>query len=208
MLAAEDQIKEAQEYYRAKLSLADLLGVNKKQKESFEKKRAKATKTALEIQTAKYVSAYLSASGGRAEIRVKATKQVDALPVYGALAAALKVKGLKTLEIVEAYGKETVKDLKRLNRNIVTLKGGASIGKLAVDFGYPSEGALIEALTAAPKRQDAIDARAKEILAEAEQGILDSLKQQELFPGEEALHNDASLQFLIAEMELLETKLD
>lgn len=83
-----------------------------------------------------------------------------------------------------------------------------TLPELAAANEYESPDALLADIQKAGRRSAAITARAKELLKTKEQEILEDIQKQELIPGEEAVHNDATLTYLIAEAEVLGEKLD
>lgn len=80
--------------------------------------------------------------------------------------------------------------------------------EVALEFGYDSPDAAVRALVEAKPRKDAIRDRVSEILAEKEAKFLADINQREQTAGDEAIHSDASLEYLIAEHQVLSEKVE
>ena len=206
LLAAEKDIEEVQDYYEARKALIDLLPTTAKQKNVLIDMQVKAKKSAIDIQTTKYMKAYLDAVGGKAAIIEEAAKIIDNDPVYKAIADITSTGGyLSYSSIKEGYGKNLAEELKA--KNFTRVKGKTSLAEMSAKYDFGSEQELMNNLLEADSRAEAIKDKASEILATREQEIRTELDKQENVPGEEAYHNDAQLAFLIAETNILATKI-
>lgn len=299
LLASQNEVDEAQQFYRAKKSLMDLMPVTPEQRAKVTAAKNESDEAALAKAVKERLGVYLRVQGGKAAIREQATKDIDALPVYKAIKSGIDQNGIDA-EIFKAnYGEAALK-LVRLNHpNFartkakakkgrtyyaeVLARGGISpdsmgeierkyfkehglfglfrkdgrglddlaaslmdegllqvpddknpddhlkallegkksipdsepfvpedavtLGELAVENDFRSEQDLAQSVIKADRRSRAITKRAKELLAAKEADLLKDLKSEERVPGEEAIHNDKSLTFLITEAELLADKI-
>lgn len=211
ILASETEIDEAKQFYAAKKSLVDLIPVTPEQRKKHTDAKKLSDDAALEKAVKQRLNLYLRLQGGKQAIREQATKEVDAMPVYQAIKAGVDASGLD-LDIIRARYGEVAADTLRNNHEGLLKKQKLvkdkpakiiTIEQLAADHGFESPDALMEAMTKAARRSQAVTNRAREILQNREQELLQDLKGEEKIPGEEALHNDKSLAFLITEAAIL-----
>ena len=207
LLASEEEIREVQDYYKAKTDLVNLVPLTQKQKDKLSSKKEKAASVLLEEQVKQHMTAYLKAVGGKQVLAAEAEKQINADPVYNAIDTAVAVGGINLQGLKESFGQATINELKK-HTNLVKKKGKASLGELAAKYDFPSEEALLDALLRAERKTDAVKNRLAELLAKRETEITEELRREEAVPGEEAIHNDAQLSFLIAEAEVLSEKIE
>lgn len=301
VLASENEIEEAKQFYRAKKSLVDLIPVTKAQRQKVLKAKDASDEEALRKTVKERLNIYLRLQGGKAAIREQAEKEIDSTPVYQAIKEAVDKGGLDAKVIEEIYGKETVKTLRSNHPGVVKQQrnkkakdrtyyaevlsyGGIdpdsmtplekkyfkehglfglfrkkgrglddiasemqsvgvlnvpdnqnpgdylkslleqketlpnedayvpvdeaiTLSDLAAEYNFESEDALLTEMKKAPRRSQAITTRAAEILQQKEQELLRDLKSGEQVPGDEALHNDKSLTYLITEASILADKL-
>lgn len=224
VLAADREIAEAETYYRARNSLVDLIEPTKKQKAKIEKTKNKSNNLAREDLTKKYLKAYFSATGGRTELRAQITEEIEQEPVYQAM-NDLQITGLDPVEIESTYGAVTLKELKQkglVGKKTTKPRGKAteseftsgkrtgeyaSLDEVAETYKFRNPNELLTALLANDVKEEAIAKRTSAAVEDLEAQIRKGLTQQENVTGEEALHNEASLPFLVAEAEILAEKI-
>lgn len=128
------------------------------------------------------------------------------------MAASLQEEGLLQVpdnRNASDYLRELVEQKKEIpGQKEVDPQERTTIHELAVELDYASPEALVYDLTISPRRSEAVSTRAREIMQQKEQEILSDIQKQELLPGEEAVHSDATITYLIAEMEVLGEKID
>lgn len=220
VLAAEAEIEEAKQFYANRKSLLDLIPVTPEQKAKVKKAKNDSDQAALEKAVKERLNIYLRLQGGKQAIREQATKDIDNTPVYTAINDAIEKGGMDARVLEDQFGKETVKKLRELHDGVAKYeektknkKGtfdpakAPSLPTLAVKYGFPTPEALVQQMLKARPRSQAITARSKEILAQKEQELLQDLKGDEKVLGEEAIHNEKSLTYLITEAEILSQKL-
>lgn len=126
--------------------------------------------------------------------------------------STLKKAVQNAIDAVKAVGEENTK--KAIERAVN--KGGlsprflssGSLGAYAAQFEFTSPDAAFEALTRAVKKKDAVKNRTADLVREKEADIRRDLSTQERMGGEEAVHNDASLTYLLAQANILLSKLE
>lgn len=207
LLASEREILEAQEYYKAKQSISELIPLTKKQKERVDKKKAVADNVALDRQTTKYLNAYLTAIGGKGKIVELAAQEINQEPVYQAIDDAIENGGLDLDSVNDTYGKEAVEKLAKNHRGLIEVKGAFNADSLAEKYGFNDGDVLLNDMLTAESKGKAIVTRTDETLAKREAEIRQELTRDEAIPGEEAIHNDAQLAYLIAEVQVLAEKI-
>lgn len=221
ILAAEAEIEEAKDFYRARKSLLDLMpDATPEQKAKVAKAKNESEQAALEKAVKERLNIYLRLQGGKQAIREQATKEIDATPIYKAIAEATDKGGLDAAVLKATYGKETVEKLRDTHEGIAKYeektknKKGSfdpakapTLGELAVAHGFGSEQEMMQAMLKTPRRSVAITERAKQILQGKEAELLRDLKGEEQVAGEENLHNAKSLTYLITEAEILSQRI-
>jgi len=200
MLASEQEIEEAKQYYKGRKELHDLLPATPKQKEVLTKSKAEANRAALEEQTAKHLKAYWEAKeGGKGALKDLAEREYADSPLYKAVNDAIDFGGLNLAETQEDYGVSTIEALSKVSTKLVTKNGRASISELASKFNFESREAFLEEILKAESKKDFIDRRTQELIDKEEKIIMSKLTSTETVPGEESSHNDDSLEHLIKE---------
>lgn len=205
ILASEAEISDAQQYYSSKETIVDSMPeVSKEDKAKVESKKELSEAEALEKRVSQYYRAYLARKGGREELRNQAAALIDEWPVYKAMDATLVVNGFNFSDIEENYGAAIVENIREKNRQLVQKNGQANAAAIAAEFNFKSEDELILALARAEQKQIAIKNTTEILASQIQDEIREDLAKLETIPGDEALHTDAHLSFLIAEMEILE----
>lgn len=205
ILASEAEISDAQQYYSSKETIVDSMPeVSKEDKAKVAEKKEVSEAEALEKRVSQYYRAYLARKGGREELRNQAAALIDEWPVYKAMDTALAVNGFNFSDIEENYGKAIVENIREKNRQLVQKNGQANAAAIAAEFDFKSEDELILALARAEQKQTAIKNTTEILASQIQDEIREDLAKLETIPGDEALHTDAHLSFLIAEMEILE----
>ncbi len=210
ILASEAELAEAQRFYRSKDSLIELVNPTEEQRVDLAKKRKAAQGTALDKQVAKRLSAYFDAIGGVKELRKQAEAEINGQPVYKMIAAMREAGGIDLQDVKTAYGKDVAAEIRKQHPDILKTRdeGAKSLGDFAADYNFASPDAAIEAIRKAVRPKDAIKNRTDDLVAEKESEIRRDLTRQETMGGEEAAHNDASLTYLLAEANILLSKLE
>jgi hypothetical protein len=153
----------------------------------------------------KYMTAYLEATGGKQAVREEATDEIDADPMYDTLNRIKEAGGIRTADvprdlataIAEAHGKV-----------MISAKGGADLGSAAVQAGFADTHEFLVHLSAIMPRKMAIDTLAAQKLAAIEADIRASIAPSEATPGEESLHTESRMAYLIAQNQILDGKIE
>lgn len=202
MLAAEQDIAAANEFYDRKGALLDLLDADDKKKAALEAKRIATQKSELEKQVSTYLRAFIQAFGGKDEIAKEARATVEATPLRQAIEKA-KQGGIDKPLVELALGESAAEVLALKYPSLIKEDGVHSLEALASEFGFDSARGLAEELRDAPTMSNAVKNETDAILARHEAAIREDLAKQGATPADGALHSDASLSYLIAESELL-----
>ena len=209
MLATEEEIQEAQSIYEGVVELKDAIQLTEKQKQDLAKKKKKVELSAeekLNKEVNKYLKSYIASKGGKSGINAEAAAEIDAQPVYRAMTVVEEKGGFLAKDVKQIYGEKVYEDLKALG--LVKQKGGTTIAEEAANHEFASADAFIKALVEAETRHVAVQMKAKEMIAVAEQNIRSSLGKGGLTAGEVSYHTDARLEFLIAEANLLADEIE
>lgn len=297
LLAAEADIQDAEAFYKATRSLADLIEIPEAKLKSLEKKKKNTHDEAVKIQVAKYMKVYIRNQGGKSAIAEQAKEYIESLPVYQIIDSGAR---FNPEDIDSSYGSETRKALakkgligrptgkakeKTLSSEVLSLGGidpntldsearkkfkenkisgvlrkngigldvvaenlvnsgliqvpsnmnpgdyvqelllskyvipaqtvqssegqFVSAEELAITYeGYNSPDEVIKDLVNADSKAVAIKKHTETILQDQERQFLEDISKSESVAGDEAFHNDFSLEYLLAELEILSEKVD
>lgn len=210
ILASEAELAEAERFYRSKNSLIEFVNPTEDQRADLSKKRKAAQGTAMDKQVAKHLRAYFDAIGGEKELRKQAEAEINARPVYKMIDAIIEAGGVDLVEIKKIYGKDVAAAVRKQHPDVLKTRdeNAKGLGDFAAEFNFSSPDAAMEAIKTAVKKKEAITARTKDLIAEKESDIRKDLTAQEHMGGEEAIHNDATLTYLLAEANIILSKLD
>jgi len=203
ILASEQEIEQAKQYYEAKKSLLDVLEPTAKQRKKVEKAKRVADDQAYSKQLQQYMNAYYKAIGGKQALKELATREIEDQPVYKAVDEAVKAGGIDSTTL----SKEDIKQLKTKHSKMLKKGGPESIDTLAAKYEYESPQALLNDMLLMERKQDAIRKRTNELIRQREAEMLEQIRAQEGTTGEEALHSEAQMNYLLAEAEVLAAKL-
>ena len=203
LLASEQEIEEARRFYSATKFLEDLLPVTPAQKTKLKLAREKTQEAQLDQQVKKYLNAYLEANGGLKAIRQQAENEINDSLVYKAVDELSKQGGLSLKALKAVYTKEQIEKIRNTFPGLLKQDGKKTLAQAAATYQFESPEAFVAELLGALKKSEAVDARAKEILLQKEQEIRSGLISDEKITGEEALHADQNLTYLLAELEVL-----
>jgi len=202
MLATEEQIAEANEYYSKKQSILELVDVPKEVKKAIDDQKEKANQTAKEKLLSKYLKAFIKAEGGRKGLTDVAREEIEAMPVHQVIEEAKELK-LNEDEVIALGGEASLNAIKIKHPGLVSKKGEASLSELAMEYEYGSPEALVTDLTATEKKSQAIKELTDDYIARKEQEILQDLSDRQVIEGTEEVHNDQRLATMIAEYQIL-----
>lgn len=206
MLQAEADIAETEHYYKTRKTIEDLLDAEEKLKNEIKAKRALGKIKARESQMQRYLDTYLKLIGGKKAISNLAEAEINEQPVYKTIDAIKALGAIDAKDVEDLLGKEYAKKLTAIK--LAKKNGKLPLAKVAADFGFNSREELIETLVNTPPKAEAVEQRTKEILAERESQILQHLQESEKIPGEDAIHNESTLDTLVLEAEALTSELN
>ncbi len=207
MLASEDDIAYAQEYYSRKGELLDLIKADEKEKQEVRKKLASVQKTELEKQVKAYLKSYLQAIGGASEIRRAAKEAVDAQPIYQAIETAKDGK-IDEDSLLQSIGAAGLKEFTDKFPNLVKKDGAHTLETLAWKHNFQSPESLAHNLLAAVPKAEAVKNYTSRLIAEKEQQLRDEITKNGATPADGAMHTEGSLAYLIAETNLMAKQLE
>lgn len=202
MIAAEQDIDAAREFYKQKGDLLDLLNLDEIKRQELKAKAEALRAQQIDRQVAKYLRAYIRALGGVDELDKEARVMVNEIPVYRAVRKGLEA-GIDAVSVVNALGDEAA-DILNLNfPGLVREDGAATLTTLALENGFESPEALASAIRDAKPIDDMVDSVVKETVSKYEQAIRADLAAKGATEADGTTHNDASLEYLAAETQLL-----
>ncbi|HSW00032.1 MAG TPA: LPD23 domain-containing protein [Sedimentisphaerales bacterium] len=203
LLASEAEIEEARKYYQASGALYDLLAPEAQAALAPAKEAAERAEEEKDVQ--KYLKAYKEAMGGIQGIRDEVANEVDQDPIYASLDGARAAGGFPA----EALGSFAAAIAELHGKALVKQKGGkANVQAAATAAGFSTAEEYLQTLAKTPAKAEAIRTLVQERLQQAEENIRAALAADEPVPGEEALHTDARLEYLVAEANILEGQIE
>lgn len=199
MLASDEQIQEASDYYFQKDFLTHLTDdVN--QINEVRAKRERAETDAKTKQAAQLLKAWVKALGGKDAIRKEAKAEIEGMAVHQILEGGERSGKISDQAVRESFGYVAADKLKAMHPKSVTDEAGETIEGLAAEYGFTSPESLMDSLLSTLPKDQAIEQRLGEML----------LSKEDEFKGEilndESLHSDHSTDFLIAQGQLLADK--
>jgi hypothetical protein len=202
ILASEEELKQARQYYALNESVAKLITKDRQKQGKLVAASDKAN-TAQEVDHTKdAMSAFIQAQGGSEGIKKRATKEIDAMPMFKLLSDAEK-KPISLDALKQSFGEETAKKIAGNFPFSIKSDGTVSIESIAADYGFDSVDELIKQLESSPDRDTAISQRANEIVNGKENEIKGSQTAQDVTKADEAIHNDETLSSLVKEAKTL-----
>lgn len=207
ILASEQEIALAQEYYSQKDTLLNLLNLDNNTKEKGNELLDKSKQSAIETKLKDVMSAYLdSLEWGAQTFDDDIQKEImDNEIVYQAIYDAVNGESLNADDIKTQYGDAVYRDIKRLQPRMITKKGTKTLEELALDHNYESVDAMLEVFKNTPKRSERMKQLREEKIAEIEQQFRNEIESE--MGAEEAIHNDDSLFYLIYQANQLSKKI-
>ena len=209
MLAADDEIRAAEEATAKKAELEASYLTPAEQKRIADL-TARSHAEAVEKRTKRYVSAYLKAIGGKAELEKQARAEIEAGPVYKAIDGLTKEGGLPTASVDAIFGAKTRAELGRKFPGLMELKDNtapkADLWLRATAHGFDSADTMVAAIMEKPSKGEAISKLTEQKMAAEEARLRASLTGEEV-PASEDIHNDATLSRLSLEATALERKI-
>lgn len=203
LLASEEEVEAAAQYYGHKFELDQFLELDEKQKADLADKRAQSKTSALDKQVKKYLRAYNKALEAGNKIKDQAAKAIGEMPIYQAIDETIAAGGLNFDQVFNRYGSEIAQKIASTHKGVLNKEGQTTIEDMAAKHGYDSEDQFINDLQSSLSKKDAIAQKVKDVQNQVEQEIRADLSKQEEIPGEEAIHTDAHMSTMIAEAELL-----
>jgi hypothetical protein len=202
MLASEDDIAHAQEYYSRKNSVLDLIHATEEDKAAARDKLVKVQQSEYEKQARAYMKSYLQAVGGMSAIRESAKAAVENHPVYKALETA-KDGEIDEADLRQAIGSKGLKEFTEKFPNLVKENGEHSLASLAAKHGFQSPETLADNLQSAVPKSEAIKNYTTRLVQEKDQQIRDEIIKRGASPADHVMHSEGSLAYLIAETNLM-----
>ena len=213
MLAAEDEISQAEAYYGRDVEMdAAAEGLlTPQEKKRIQELRGKSHADALEKRTQRYVKAYFKALGGKAAFEAQATREVEALPVYKNIAAIAEEGGLPVAEFDERFGKATRLEMALKFPGLLATVDSSILGlhdmdMIAVAHGYSKADEMAADFQMTKPKGEAVRELAAQKM-QAEEAKLRASLEGEAVPGEEDIHNETTLSKLALEAQVLERKI-
>ena len=205
MLASQNEIKEAREYYATKSDVIDLITNDEAKRRELRDAREKHQKSEEDRHVERILKNYFKVIGGEEALVREAMKEVDSEPFYALLKRAEK-DGVSLDKFREKYGENVAKELHAKFPSIFREDGILSIETLAIGFEYESPEALIESMQNELTRDQMIAQRKQERIREEEVKIRHDVRNAAT-GADAATHSDASLAYLIAEAQALAAEL-
>jgi hypothetical protein len=202
MLAGEDDIQHAQEYYSRTGEILGLIKADEKAKADAKNKLATVKKTELDKQVSAYLKSYLKAVGGMSAIREAATEAVEAQPIYQALDTAKDGK-IDEDSLRAALGTKGLAEFEAKFPRLVKKGGDHTLETLAAQHGFESPETLADNLLAAVPKAEAVKNYASRLFAEKESQLRDEIVKRGATPADKVMHTEGSLAYLIAETQLM-----
>jgi hypothetical protein len=215
MLQAEEDIKAAETYHNVRSSMDALIDevATDAEKTRIEKLKRKLNQDAVEKRTSTLLKAYMRAMAGpdgRRNRMKRAESEVMAQPVYAAIEDARQNGGLRVEDHEDPF-------IRRINTRhaggVASSVGQLDPSLLAAKHGFNSTEEMFKAMADAESSKVAIVRRAKELLSKEEDVIRREMESEALseqygvtFPGDAEFHNEAALDVLLAEAEILRRK--
>ncbi len=212
LYASERDIAAAESVRGKKETLLDALKMTDKEAEAYKKLQTRATMTSEEKRLAALLKARAAArlklEGGRKGLAKKIEADLLQEPLYAAI-EDVRASGLNRTAAKEFLDQKEINALsKRLGKG---LKEDTEVtpDALALKHGYPDPETMLRDMLAAPAKAEVIqkrlDARIQEIENEAANG---PNEQGETLNGERDYHSPERLSLLLAEVQMLEDKLN
>jgi hypothetical protein len=202
MLASEDDIAHAQEYYSRKGDVLDLIKADEADKNAVRSKLATVQRTEIDKQTRAYLKSYLQAVGGVSAIRASAKDVVEKQPIYKALETA-KAGKIDEDSLRQALGQKGFSDFTEKFPGLVKKSGEHTLESLAIQHGFESPESLADNLAASVPKSEAVTNYTQRLIAEKESQLRDEIMKRGATPADGVMHTDGSLAYLIAETNLM-----
>jgi len=202
-LAAGVEIKEAQDYYKNKAELSEIVDIGERKKKTLARKKEKGRLSALDKQVKALLQAYLSANGDRAAITEQAEEEVEESQTHRMVDGVVKSGSFNATDIESSYGPDLVKQMKSINPSMVTKNGKVTFARAVIDYGYANEEAMLRDITGATSKSQAIQELTDKKVLDLEAEIREFATRDETVPGDEAYHNPRQLDYLVAEYNIL-----
>ena len=207
MLASEDDIAHAQEYYSRTADVLNSIKADEAAKQPVRDQLAEVKQSQLDKQTNAYLKSYVKAVGGVSKIREAAKEKVEDEPTYKALDDA-KVGGFDEASLREHLGSKAFKDFVKIFPKLVRENGVHTLESLAAKHGFDSPESLSDHLMSSVPKAEAITNYTKRLIAEKEQQLRDEIVKRGATPADGVMHTDGSLAYLIAETNLMARQLN
>lgn len=202
MLASEKEIADAREYYGLSKDLVEMITKDEQKRAEFLQNKEAIQAREIERKVKVAMQAYFKAIGGRDGVEKEVAAQVDKEPFYSLLDYA---KGDKiSLPVMrKVVGTQWAESLAKKFPRVFSDTGTLTHEGLAAQFGFSSPEALLEAFNKALPRDEAIKARANEIVHAREAELRTTIKGETVTGADREVHGGESLAYLIAETQLL-----
>lgn len=207
MLASELDIEEAARFYGVTDTILDLIpDVDVEKKEKAETALADAQESAIEKQVRRMYRAFLRIGEHKNEITKRATELVDSQSAYQLIQAVRDDKGISKAAAIARHGEKVVNEVNRKHGGgLITARGRGDVLDLASEFGVsPDE--LVNVMRITPRRSEAIKEQKRLIQEEIRNNLRRDIAAEGTLAGDDALHDDKTVTFLLAEAQLLAEK--
>lgn len=217
-LATEQDLKEAAIYYKEGVAVSDFITEKVEELKAARAKLAKAKRKIERVRKDQItkladqrIKAWIRHSGGRGEMRKGIKERVNNRPIYLAIDKIKARGGISLIELM-AYYPDTADEIAeqliaKFGKNILTDKPGANLEAIAKEHGFESVNDLLAELNVAPKKVKAVTAALNYLIAEKHVEFSNELRKMENLPGDKQLHTDMSLDFILADMDVIAAQL-
>lgn len=203
MLASDEEIYRAMEAQEKPGEFDSRIAGTEKEKQALDSLRDQAESVALEKNFRKYWNAFRNSAEGEEKIFKEAETEVENKPVYQVIRQAKERAGFKTSDAEKYLTKEQIEKVKESHGNIFSKKGTIDPEFIAGEKKYNSVQEMFNDLVNSLPYKEAVKAEFSNRMAEKEAQLRNDLEDS---PGIDALHNDASEAYLVAQIELLRRK--
>lgn len=194
MLATEEDIAQADIYYRTLDTLAPPSGATEEQASDITQKAERARATAEERQYEKTLEELLASQGGRKQMRRESSQEIDRQPQYQAIKAIRNGGGISREIAVSEIGAEGAQRIANAHGKLFRESPGMDVTamhSLAIAQGYDSVADMLTDISNSAKRLEVVNQVQAQKIAEAETLVRLAMEQDSATPVDEAYHSDA-----------------
>jgi len=207
MLSSKEDIESAKVYYNMKEELLNDIA-NANDKKQIKKKLKRTVEEAQRLELKRRMRAFEQSVGFTESNLKKAEQEVSKQKVYKTIDGAKEVGGMSFEKISGYITNVQIQKIEQRHKGLVNKKKGVDPLDVAEKAGYDRVEDMLKEIQEAENKKRMIKQVAKMQQQIIEQNILKDIKANEVVNGEESLHNDKSLEYLISEEKILLNKVN